>query len=44
MPPKKKATTKKKLSWVNWVKKYAKDHKITYGEAMTRARASYYKQ
>jgi hypothetical protein len=45
MPPKKKTTTKKrKLSWQNFVKKFAKDHKITYGEALSKASASYHRQ
>ncbi len=48
MPAKKKPASKKtgkrKLGWIAYVKKYAKDHKIDYGEAMSTARASYYKQ
>lgn len=29
--------------WINHVKKYAKDHNIKYGEAMSKAKASYKK-
>lgn len=45
MPAKKKpATKKRKLDWIPYVKKFAKDHKITYGEAMVKAKASYHRQ
>ncbi len=33
----------KKSTWVNYVKKYAKKHKIGYGEALTEALPSYNK-
>lgn len=43
MPAKKKSTGKK-LSWIDFVKKYAKEHKIPYGDAMSKAKTSYKKQ
>lgn len=46
MPTKKKVATKRKhkLDWIDFVKKYAKDHKIDYGEALSKAGPSYRRQ
>ena len=36
--------SKRKLDWIPFVKKYAKDHKIDYGEALAKAGPSYRRQ
>lgn len=44
--PAKSKPSKRKLGWIAFLKKYAKDHKMDYGDAMAskRARDEYHKQ